>query len=451
MESIVVQPLEMWKKHNSYSEFADLETNLKEVNSWIKQGKALVEERTNTFNSLQKSRQLSFQYQKEIADTRGKLISRFGQEIYGALTDQWQKHIRVEELIFLIAEKYPGLAPGRAEIEEDAQLKLPHKKGVEVSQGVILSELLADKKIGRHLIASMRLPTREATNCLVEFKVTGEKQFETIRLERKGNTGYITLSNRSCLNAEDYLLMQEMEVAVDLILMDPTIEVAVLRGDVMQHKKYEGKRVFCSGVNLTKLYHGQLPFLFYVCRELGLMNKIYRGLFSKQFHWDHDVDNGIEKPWISVVDTHAIGGGCQLMLVTDYVLAAADAYFTIPARTEGFIPGLANMRLPRFTGQTLARNMINMNYKVLADSQEGALLVDEVQPSEQIDPAISRIVDQISASGVKGMISNKKAFRCGVEPLETFRTYMAMFSQQQAHCMYDDEIIENLEQFWMKK
>ena len=67
---------------------------------------------------------------------------------------------------------------------------------------------------------------------------------------------------------------------------------------------------------------------------------------------------GIEKPWIAAVDAFAIGGHCQLLLAVDYVLAASDAFMTLPARKEGIIPGLANLRLPRFTGDRIARQAI---------------------------------------------------------------------------------------------
>jgi thioesterase DpgC len=49
------------------------------------------------------------------------------------------------------------------------------------------------------------------------------------------------------------------------------------------------------------------------------------------------------------------------------------------------------------------------------------------------------------------MISNRKAFRVGAEPTDIFRQYMAMFSKQQAQCMYDNEILKNLENFWGEK
>ncbi|HWG24197.1 enoyl-CoA hydratase-related protein [Actinospica sp.] len=61
------------------------------------------------------------------------------------------------------------------------------------------------------------------------------------------------------------------------------------------------------------------------------------------------------------------GGGAQQLLVFDRVIAARDAYFSLPALTEGIIPGLANLRLSRFVGPRAARRMIVWDRKIAAE------------------------------------------------------------------------------------
>src|SRR3954452_10287276 len=85
----------------------------------------------------------------------------------------------------------------------------------------------------------------------------------------------------------------------------------------------------------------------------------------------------IEKPWIAAVEAFAIGGGCQYLLVMDYVVAARDAYMTLPARKEGIIPGAANLRLARFTGDRIARQAVMYGRRLDCDSPAGALICDE--------------------------------------------------------------------------
>ena len=146
----------------------------------------------------------------------------------------------------------------------------------------------------------------------------------------------------------------------------------MLRGGAVEHPKWRGRRVFNAGINLTHLYHGKIPFVWYLKRDLGLVNKFFRGVAQPEC--PDEVPGGtIEKPWLAAVDAFAIGGGCQLLLAMDYVVAASDAYLTLPARKEGIIPGAANLRLPRFTGDRIARQAILDGRRLDCDSAEGRL------------------------------------------------------------------------------
>jgi (3,5-dihydroxyphenyl)acetyl-CoA 1,2-dioxygenase len=433
-----------WKEALPVFGNSDLKDDLKAFNQWILFGE-------NSLKNKEVEQISTFDFQHTLAYGRGRFIRLHGEEIYAQLTSNFQTRIRVEDLVYAIADEFRGLAPTKEEIELDSFVTLPQKKGYEISQGIILGELIALPKVGKHLMATMRFPNVKSLTVLSEFEKSGVLELETVRLEKKDGIGYLTISNGAYLNAEDDQLNEDMEVAVDLVLLDGEIQLGVMRGDLMTHEKYYNKRVFCSGINLTKLYNGELPYLYYVTRELALMSKIFRGILTPLFDWEQRIDSGLEKPWIVAVDTHAIGGGAQLALVADIVVADKLSYFTIPARTEGFIPGFANFRLQRYTGQRLARKMIYFNHKVFSDSEEGRLLVDEIVETEEMENVVNSIAKDIILKGVQGMISNRKAFRVGVESLEQFRNYMAMFCQEQARCMYTIEIIKNLESFWMNR
>jgi thioesterase DpgC len=132
----------------------------------------------------------------------------------------------------------------------------------------------------------------------------------------------------------------------------------------------------------------------------------------------------------------------------DYVLAAHDAYLTLPARKEGIVPGAANLRLPRFTGDRIARQAIQYERKLVCDSFEGRLICDEITPADQMDQAIERVVAGLTSSGAVGAISNRRAFRVGEEPLDLFRRYCAVYAREQAQCHFSPALIDNLERFW---
>ena len=168
----------------------------------------------------------------------------------------------------------------------------------------------------------------------------------------------------------------------------------MLRGNVVEHPKYKNRRVFGSGINLTHLYHGRIPFLWYLQRDLGYVNKLYRGLaLADDAPPDEFGGLTIEKPWIAAVETFAIGGHCQILLAVDYVLAEKTAYMTLPARKEGIIPGAANMRLPRAVGDRIARQAIQYERRFECDSPEGRLICDEIVEPGAMDAAIERVVD----------------------------------------------------------
>ena len=157
----------------------------------------------------------------------------------------------------------------------------------------------------------------------------------------------LELCNPRHLNAEDGNTLDETEAAVDLVLLDPEIEVGVFRGGVVDHPRYAGERLFGAGINLTHLYYGRIDFLFYVVRDMGYVNKIFRGLAGVG-----------EKLWIAAVERFAIGGACQLLHVMDHVIAVRGSRLYLPARREGIIPGASNLRLPRFVGDRAARQAI---------------------------------------------------------------------------------------------
>ncbi|MGB7540583.1 MAG: enoyl-CoA hydratase/isomerase family protein, partial [Burkholderiales bacterium] len=274
-----------------------------------------------------------------------------------------------------------------------------------------------------------------------------------VRVEAKGEAGYLYFHNPRYLNAEDDDTLGPQEVACDLILMHPGLRMGVLRGDPVEHPKYKGRRIFSAGINLTRIYRGKQSYLFYLARDMGFVNKLYRGLAAAnakgmmELHPD-EPEQTLEKPWLAVVDTFAIGGGCQLLLVMDYVIAESGAYFNLPARKEGIIPGCANLRLPRLMGERLARQAIMFDKTFCVDDPEASALVNEVFPRERLESAVEECVANAVGSGMVSAGGNRKAIRVQTEPLDTFRTYMATYAYEQAFCHLSEQLVQNLERHW---
>ena len=132
----------------------------------------------------------------------------------------------------------------------------------------------------------------------------------------------------------------------------------------------------------------------------------------------------------------------------DRVIAEPDTYFNLPASKEGFIPGSANLRLPRLVGIQKARHGIFFEKKFYAGTPDGMMICDEVVPPAEMDAAIERNTKQMLAAGFTSTVSNRKALRVGQETWDTYRRYMATYSRQQCLCFYDQALITNLEHSW---
>ena len=373
--------------------------------------------------------------------------------IYDTLTGGRKRALRVEELAWAGANLLPGILPTQAELAyESASLQMD-KDGLEIHQGLFFGQLLSDRGIGLHLCTAMLLPSAAALAHLAQFQRTGTLDLGAVRVEASGDAGYLTFHHPRYLNAEDDDTLAPQEIACDLILLHPRLRMGVLRGAPVQHPKYQGRRIFSAGINLTRIYQGKQSYLFYLARDMGLLNKMFRGLAAVNRAGMLEVradepEQTLEKPWLAVVDGFAIGGGCQTLLVMDYVIAESGAYFNLPARKEGIIPGCANLRLPRFMGERMARQAIMFDKTFRVDDAEARTLVNEVHASARLDQAVDACISNALGSGMVSAAGNRKAIRIQSEPLDTFRSYMATYAYEQAFCHLSEQLVQNLERHW---
>ena len=380
--------------------------------------------------------------------SREAYLSRHADTVYRKLTRSLATFVRLEDLVYEAAKLAPGLVPTRKEVDAEAQFVQSQKDGVEVDQGIFLAHVLAHPANGMHLCETMLRPKPEALERAAEFARNGVIDFGPARVERQGKAAVVTIQNPRYLNAEDSGTLDDTETAADIAILDADSQICVLRGGLVQHPKYAGRRVFCSGINLTHIYNGKIPYLWYIIRDMGIVNKMMRGLATGVTSPDEIYGGTREKSWITGVDVFAIGGGCQYLLAMDYVVAGKSAYMTLPARKEGIIPGVANLRFSRFVGPRIARQAIMMDKRLDCDSPEGRLMCDLVVPDDQVDSAIMRVVEDYTSSGVVSAAGNRRALRVGEEPLGLFRRYMAAYCREQAYCHFSPALIANLEKHW---
>jgi thioesterase DpgC len=376
--------------------------------------------------------------------------------MYREITRDGARSLRVDALLWEAAARWPDILPTQAELAAESDRMQADKDGLEIHQGLFVSQIMANAQTGHHLIRSMLRPRPESLELLPQFVATGRADLGTARVEVRDGASHVTIHNERYLNSEDDTVGGPLEIAADLSLLHPDVKIGVLRGSVVDHPKYRGQRVFCSGINLTRIYQGKQSYLSFLFRNMGLHSKLYRGVLVEQEADSLDApldepERTLEKLWAAVVDKFAIGGGCQLLLVADYVIAETGSYFSLPARKEGFLPGAANMRLPRYVGERLAREAILFDHTFHADTPEGRLIANEVVPPDEMDLAVSRCVERAIGSGIVSPGANRKAMRQQTEPLEAFRRYLTTYAFEQAFCHLSDQLIANLEKHWNAK
>jgi (3,5-dihydroxyphenyl)acetyl-CoA 1,2-dioxygenase len=363
--------------------------------------------------------------------------------VYDQVTSGRRQHLRLAELVEAAAAAFPGLVPTQGQLMAEQTRPQAGKEGLEIDQGIFFSRVLRSPLAGPHLLTAMLRPTPRALGMLPEFTRTGTAELGSVRLERSGGVAQLTMCREDSLNAEDNRQVEDMETAVDLALLDPEVSVGLLRGGEMSHPRYRGKRVFSAGINLKALSGGGISLVdFLLRRELGYIQKLVRGLHmpgSTPWH-----SRALDKPWIAVVDSFAIGGGAQLLLVVDHVIALSDAYFSLPAADEGIVPGAGNFRLTRSAGTRLSRQMILQGRRIRAREPVAKLLVDDVVEPDELEQSIEKSIKHLKGPAA---LVNRRMLNLAEERSRDFLNYMGEFALEQALRLYSDDVIRKVGRF----
>ena len=193
--------------------------------------------------------------------------------------------------------------------------------------------------------------------------------FETLRLNRGEGVAVLTLHRPEVLNALNNQLRDELAAALDLLRRDDASRVVVLTG--------AGERAFSAGLDL---------------REFAGEVATTDAVAMRRFRWSTPSPlANFDKPTIAAVNGLAIGGGVELALQCDIIVAAAHATFAFAEITRGIIPGNGGtQRLARRIGRAAALEMILTGTPVSADRAAALNLADHVvDPTGLLDTARS--------------------------------------------------------------
>jgi len=233
--------------------------------------------------------------------------------------------------------------------------------------------------------------------------------YETILVETRGPVGLITLNRPQALNALCAQLMAELSDALDKFEADSAIGCMVITGS---------EKAFAAGADIKEM-----------------KSKSYIDVFSEDF-----ITSGWErvtrcrKPVIAAVAGFALGGGCELAMMCDFILAADNAKFGQPEINLGTIPGSGGtQRLTRFVGKSKAMEMCLTGRMMDAAEAERSGLVSRVVPKEQLlDEAIKTATKIAELSRPVVMIAKQAVNRA----YETTLTEGVLFERRVFHSTF---------------
>ena len=208
---------------------------------------------------------------------------------------------------------------------------------------------------------------------------------ENILVETRGRVGLVRLNRPKQLNALNDALMDELGAALAKFDADDGIGAMVLTG---------GDKAFAAGADIGAM------------KDLGYMD-VYKGDFITR-NWE--VLKSIRKPVIGAVAGYALGGGCELAMMCDIILAADNAKFGQPEIKLGVIPGAGGtQRLPRAVGKAKAMDLVLTGRMMDAQEAERAGLVSRVvAPDKLLDEALA-VAAQIAEFSLPSVMMAKEA------------------------------------------
>jgi thioesterase DpgC len=376
---------------------------------------------------------------------RTRFLAVHAERVYDELTDGRTSRPRLRAVADTAAERFPGLVPSERQLADEARFIQADKEGREIDQGILFRALLAAPAAGTHLAESMLRPAPSSVAALATFRRTGEVVLMAARLDRRGAAAHLTITNDHCLNAEDNQHVADLETLVDVVLLDENTKVGVVRGATMTHPRYAHRRVFSAGINLKDLHAGRISLVdFLLGRELGYISKLMHGLVTPDLPWWAST---VQKPWLAAVDAFAIGGGAQLLLAFDHVIAETDAYFSLPAANEGIVPGAANLRLTRFLGARPARRIIMGGARIGTSDPDGRRLFDDVVEPDGMAAAVDAAANQLAGAAVPAI---RRMINTAEESLDDTRRYVAEFAVQQAVRAYSPDVLAKAGGTWRR-
>ena len=208
--------------------------------------------------------------------------------------------------------------------------------------------------------------------------------YETIVVETRGRAGIVTLNRPEALNALSDQLIGELNEALDGFEADDKIGAIVLTGS---------EKAFAAGADITQM--AELDFI-----------DAYRNDFIGK--WERLTR--CRKPVVAAVAGYALGGGCEMAMMCDFIIAADTAKFGQPEINLGVMPGSGGtQRLARFVGKAKAMDLCLTGRMMDAEEAERCGLVSRIVPASDLIEEATKAAQKIAAFSMPAVMMTKEA------------------------------------------
>jgi enoyl-CoA hydratase len=214
--------------------------------------------------------------------------------------------------------------------------------------------------------------------------------YESILAETKGRVGWITLNRPEALNALNSTLIREIVTAGKEYDANPEIGAIVITGSA---------KAFAAGADIKEM------------ADKGYVDMYLNDPFAS---W---ADFGrLRTPVVAAVAGYALGGGCELAMMADIILAADTAKFGQPEINLGVIPGIGGtQRLPRAIGKYKAAELILTGRTMGAEEAERAGLVSRIVPADDLLSEAGKVAESIASKSLPVIYAAKDALQSAQE------------------------------------
>ncbi len=214
--------------------------------------------------------------------------------------------------------------------------------------------------------------------------------YETIIVEKRGRVGLITLNRPESLNALNETMMLELGRALDAFESEANIGCLVITGS---------ERAFAAGADIKEM-----------------QSKVFPATYRDDFLGTWDRVTRTRKPVIAAVSGYALGGGCELAMMCDFILAAPSAKFGQPEITLGIIPGAGGtQRLTHLVGKSKAMEMCLTGRNMNAEEAERAGLVSRIVASGDLVEEAVRTAEKIADMSMPAVMMAKESVNNALE------------------------------------